>query len=49
MRPAAAELYRLSWRLAEIAYYGTLFRREHRESADVRKSWEGLVHYLNQG
>jgi Putative homoserine kinase type II (protein kinase fold) len=49
VRPAAAELYRLSWRLAEIAYYGTLFRREHRESADVRKSWEGLVHYLNQG
>lgn len=47
-RPAAAELYRLSWRLAEIAYYGALFRREHHDNEDVRKSWEGLVHYLSR-
>lgn len=35
-------LYRLRWDLTEIAIYTTLFRQQHRATADTSIAWRGL-------
>jgi hypothetical protein len=40
--PAALELYRIRWDLADIAVEARRFRRPHAGSADDHKSWEVL-------
>jgi spectinomycin phosphotransferase len=46
VRPEVIELYRLRWRLSEIALYTALFRGEHGDTEDERLSWRGFVGYV---
>jgi spectinomycin phosphotransferase len=41
--PVALDFYRLTWDLAEVAGYVDLLRAPHRESDDMRKSYENLL------
>jgi spectinomycin phosphotransferase/16S rRNA (guanine(1405)-N(7))-methyltransferase len=40
------DLYRLRWRLTEVAVYTALFRQPHADDADARESWKDLNSYL---
>lgn len=44
--PAVLELYRLTWRLADIASFVGWFRAPHDDTEDTRKAWQGLTWYL---
>jgi spectinomycin phosphotransferase len=43
-RPAAFELFRLWWMLAQIGDYVQLFRHPHGDSADNADTWRNLYH-----
>jgi spectinomycin phosphotransferase len=45
-RPAAIELFRVWWSLAEIAEYVQLFRQPHADSQDNKESWRILTQYV---
>jgi spectinomycin phosphotransferase len=42
----ALTLYRLSYDIAEVAAYISLFRAEHEETADTTEAWRNLLHFL---
>jgi spectinomycin phosphotransferase len=44
--PAAIQLYRLRWQLAEIADYTEAFRSPHREDANTQAAWADLQSYF---
>ena len=45
--PAALNLYRLRWDLADIGLYVTQLRAPHERSEDTTEAWNGLQNYLN--
>ncbi|ACQ80893.1 aminoglycoside phosphotransferase [Beutenbergia cavernae DSM 12333] len=47
VEPAAVELYRLRWDLAEVALYTAQFRAAHVASDDTRTAWDGLQESLS--
>ncbi len=49
VRSAMVELYRLGWRLTEIALYTATFRGDHRDTEDTRLSWQGFAWYVTEG
>jgi spectinomycin phosphotransferase len=44
----AVTLYRLSWMLADIAAFVTLFRSAHQRNQDTEKAWDALTGTLKQ-
>jgi spectinomycin phosphotransferase len=47
--PAAIELYRLRWKLADISSFAVALRAPHGDDADTRLAWRELGNYLAEG
>jgi spectinomycin phosphotransferase/16S rRNA (guanine(1405)-N(7))-methyltransferase len=45
--PAAIEVYRMRWRLEDIAAYVAEFRADHADDANTRASWAALTGYFD--